>query len=1030
MSVRRAVALALSATLGLTGLTAAAPSAAAASDTPYDLTIPAPVDPAGTSAMALTSVGTGVQMTRAGEAAYPVWQGLKDGRIAHGPGCVEGDRFSRGDRVVCVPSWGDEATVHDFASGADFTRSLGFEQWYPVVGADRLLAADSGADGVVLHLLGFGPDAPADLDVPLPGDRLPSVLGHDDTGALIAYGDDLTALVDFATGALTPVPAMPFAAPYPEAVLSADWIVRYEASGDQAFVVSRTDPGDPGRTVKLPHGPDDVQGHLGVVGDWIVGQYSRPDSSGQSPTLATPIDGGETRDLGLPGYGGVTAGTDGALYAVGGTDPAHGGVRRIVQSPDGALVTTQVLALPPTLPYTALTLANGRVVTETQTETHTLRGFDVSLSGTGGAAQRWTCDALKALGPNCPSILASGGTSVGVWWRDTGDGRLVSLENGGRPASGGQPACGACVVTARVTTPGTAGTTRKVVLAQPGTLQVNRVYEVSGRYVRFLGTTAAGRRFLVADIETGKILRDTAVVGQALQGGRLWTASATGGTVSAVDLRTGATVETHDLGTKCEISTLEAVGRWLLARCGGSQSVTMYDREKKASTTFTVGHTAEARLGDGFVVSTAYSDMGYSLGVTDFRSGARVDRWYDPLAAEDVHDPSVTWAVDRFGGGFAYIDSWRGVHVVGVGGATSRLAALDSDVPAANLKSSAWKPRWWLSKPAASWTLTLRHKATGRTVRTLTGGEARGVVTPSWDGKDAAGRFVANGAYTWALSVKAADGHGADLVVSGTVSVTGAAAGWRDLAGDDGFGDLLVTDTAGRASLYRGTGTGALSARIAGTGTAFPTTAVLVPMGDLDGDRCADVYARIGDQLRAYRPGCGKVVSAASPYTVVGSGWAQYDVLTSPGDVNGDGYADLVARQASTGDMYVVGGTADHRLKARVRIGTNWKLYKKLVGAGDLDGDGRGDLLGVDAAGVLWRYSSTATGVTARVKVGSGWGGYSSLVAVGDLSGDGRADLLARDTAGKLWRYSGTGAGAYGARVSIGSGWNGFKGLY
>ncbi|XUM04727.1 FG-GAP-like repeat-containing protein [Streptomyces venezuelae ATCC 10712] len=278
--------------------------------------------------------------------------------------------------------------------------------------------------------------------------------------------------------------------------------------------------------------------------------------------------------------------------------------------------------------------------------------------------------------------------------------------------------------------------------------------------------------------------------------------------------------------------------------------------------------------------------------------------------------------------------------------------------------------------------------------------------------------------------MKAADGHGADLAVSGTVSVTGAAAGWRDLAGDDGFGDLLVTDTAGRASLYRGTGTGALSARIAGTGTAFPTTAVLVPMGDLDGDRCADVYARIGDQLRAYRPGCGKVVSAASPYTVVGSGWAQYDVLTSPGDVNGDGYADLVARQASTGDVYVVGGTADHRLKARVRIGTNWKLYKKLVGAGDLDGDGRGDLLGVDAAGVLWRYSSTATGVTARVKVGSGWGGYSSLVAVGDLSGDGRADLLARDTAGKLWRYSGTGAGAYGARVSIGSGWNGFKGLY
>ncbi|CAM5382909.1 FG-GAP repeat domain-containing protein [Streptomyces tanashiensis] len=193
------------------------------------------------------------------------------------------------------------------------------------------------------------------------------------------------------------------------------------------------------------------------------------------------------------------------------------------------------------------------------------------------------------------------------------------------------------------------------------------------------------------------------------------------------------------------------------------------------------------------------------------------------------------------------------------------------------------------------------------------------------------------------------DGQGAGLALSGAVSVAGGAAVWRDLVGDDGFGDLLVTDA---------------------------------------------------------------------------------DLLTSPGDVNGDGYADLVVRQASTGDVYFHGGTADHRVKARVRIGADWKLYKKLVGAGDLNGDGRGDLLGVDASGVLWRYYGTATGgVTARARVG-GWGAYSSLVGVGDLSGDGRADLVARDTAGKLWRYSGTGTGAYGARVAIGSGWSTFKGLY
>jgi hypothetical protein len=207
---------------------------------------------------------------------------------------------------------------------------------------------------------------------------------------------------------------------------------------------------------------------------------------------------------------------------------------------------------------------------------------------------------------------------------------------------------------------------------------------------------------------------------------------------------------------------------------------------------------------------------------------------------------------------------------------------------------------------------------------------------------------------------------------------------------------------------------------------------VLVPFGDVNGDRCGDVLARVGDQLRAYRPGCGKIVTASSPYTLIGSGWEQYDRLTSSGDVNGDGFVDLIARQTSTGDMYFYAGTADHRLKSRVRIGTNWKLYKQIAGAGDLNGDGRGDLLGVDSAGVLWRYYGTSTGgVTPRVRVGGGWNVYSALVGTGDLSGDGRADLLARDTAGKLWRYASTGAGTYGGRVLIGTGgWNGFKGLF
>ncbi|MFF4168809.1 FG-GAP-like repeat-containing protein [Streptomyces sp. NPDC001744] len=549
------------------------------------------------------------------------------------------------------------------------------------------------------------------------------------------------------------------------------------------------------------------------------------------------------------------------------------------------------------------------------------------------------------------------------------------------------------------------------------------------------------------DADTGGVLQKREPVAASVWGGTLWSAlgrwNDTGSGVStrveAKNLSTGAAGESFD--ASCVPSDLQAVGRWVYWRCSDYwndfKGAGVHDRQTKRSLRLGADETL---LGDGYLVHR--SDTA-GLTLVDLHDGlpasgkeADLPRRVVATAAElgDRTARRAGWTVDRFGGHVAYTGGDRRVRIVPSGVPASPVAAIDADTPAVNLGSGAWKPRWWLSKPGASWSLALRNKATGKAVRTLAGGEARGLVTTSWDGKDAAGKLVANGAYTWTLTVKPADGQGADLVLSGVVPVTGGATVWRDLAGGDGFGDLLVSDAAGLVSMYRGTGTGALSDRIAGTGAKFPAGSAIVPAGDLDGDRCADDYVRVGDQLRAYRPGCDKVLSASSPYTPVGVGWGQYDVLTSSGDVDGDGFPDLLARQASTGDVYFYGGTADHRLKARVRIGTNWKLYAKLVGAGDLNGDGRGDLLGVDASGVLWQYHGTAAGgVTARTQVGGGWGVYSALAGTGDLNGDGRADLVARDTTGKLYAYYSAGSAAtpYGGRVLIGTGgWNTFRGLH
>ncbi|MFF0451379.1 FG-GAP-like repeat-containing protein [Streptomyces sp. NPDC004609] len=367
-------------------------------------------------------------------------------------------------------------------------------------------------------------------------------------------------------------------------------------------------------------------------------------------------------------------------------------------------------------------------------------------------------------------------------------------------------------------------------------------------------------------------------------------------------------------------------------------------------------------------------------------------------------------------------------------------AVTSSSVPgAANLKGSSssstvWAPRWTSNSAVANWTLTLADPA-GRTLRTLTGTPGSTSITAIWNGRTSSGALAPNGRLTWTLkAVQAGSGTGSTLA-TGSLSVAGGATVHRDFGSPggtpDGLGDLLTLSSAGKLQyLYGSLPAGDLSTGKSGSG--WSSSVIAVPFGDLTGDRCNDLLVRTGDSLRLYKPGCGAAPSASTPYTTLGTGWGQYDILTPVGDVTKDSRPDMIVRAPSTGAVYLYKGTSDGKLASRVKLYADWRGYKKIVGTGDLNGDGVGDLLAQDKSNELWRYDGTGSGTfKARVKLADDWGSsYNVIVGTGDLNSDGKADLLARDTAGNLYRSYGTGKGTFSARKKVNAGFNSYKALF
>ncbi|MFJ3492992.1 FG-GAP repeat domain-containing protein [Streptomyces sp. NPDC086091] len=230
-----------------------------------------------------------------------------------------------------------------------------------------------------------------------------------------------------------------------------------------------------------------------------------------------------------------------------------------------------------------------------------------------------------------------------------------------------------------------------------------------------------------------------------------------------------------------------------------------------------------------------------------------------------------------------------------------------------------------------------------------------------------------------------------------------------DWTGD--FYEDLVARRAGKLWLYPNDGQGEFTEATKQEVYVFPdpdtevaldpsTIKQIVSVGDITPDSESanpDFVAVVGDQLW-FLPGYA-YGTVESGYLIGSSGWGKMQ-LASPGDVDGDGFTDLVARDTVAGGLWLYHGSSP----------------------GDADGDGVSDG-GTDPASLGHGPGRTA--------YGTGWttAARPLFTAPGDTDGDGVADFwttTANTTAGLEFLRGGR--TAVGTPTVVGTGgWQAIK---
>jgi hypothetical protein len=160
--------------------------------------------------------------------------------------------------------------------------------------------------------------------------------------------------------------------------------------------------------------------------------------------------------------------------------------------------------------------------------------------------------------------------------------------------------------------------------------------------------------------------------------------------------------------------------------------------------------------------------------------------------------------------------------------------------------------------------------------------------------------------------------------------------------------------------------------------------------GTMDVPGFPDLLVKEGNLLWLYYGASSyRLDEITEPVLIGGGGWADYDLI-APGDVDKNTHVDLLARQRSTGDLFLYPGTgpAGEGLgvgATRTEIGHGWTPTSRplIASGGDADNDSKPDLWATspDTGKGLYFYPAiTTTGHGIPTSVGTGgWLDFQTL---------------------------------------------------